>query len=384
MSNWNNSGNNGAFTVVSSTATSITVSNTAGVAETASGQAQLNPFFYDSTVVPGQSYVYEITSVLNGVESTDSVEISTPAVPFPATPAPLNLTAAASFGVLAGSTVTNTGATVVNGDVGTAPGTSITGFGFPASISGVFHPGDFVSQAAQSALALAFNDAMSRPGAVTLTGDIGGQRLLPGVYSSASSLAITGQLILDAQGDPNAVWIFQIGSTLTTATNNSAVVLVGGAQANNVFWIVGSSATLGTNTQFAGNILAKASITITNGVSLNGRALAETGAVTLDTDSVVMLIATQFVGLWTPNTKYSLNQIIFDGANFELVKTPGTSGASRPTFATQVNGNTTDGPTLIWQNVKVEVILLNLPDSPPNVPPAPPSAPTNPRIAFED
>jgi hypothetical protein len=384
ISGCSNSVNNGSFKVISSTATSITVTNPSGAAETGSSAlAQLNPYFYDSTVVPGQAYVYEITTVLNGVESKDSVEVFTPAVPFAPTPAPLTMSALASFGVLAGSTVTNTGATVVNGDVGVFPGTSITGFGFPASISGVFHPGDFVAAAAQNALTNAFADGMSRTGAVTLSGDIGGQRLAPGVYNSASSLAITGQLTLDAQGNPNAVWIFQIGSTLTTATNNSAVVLVGGAQANNVFWIVGSSATFGTNTQFAGNILAQASITITTGVDLNGRALARTGAVTLDTDSVVMMLASPFAGLWTPNTKYTAGQIIFDGLNFQLVKTSGISGSVRPPFSTVLNGNTTDG-SVVWQNVQVEIILLNLPDSPPNVPPAPPAAPSNPRIAFED
>jgi hypothetical protein len=273
--------------------------------------------FTDNTVLAGKVYYYEITAVLNGVESLDSLEVVSTAVPFPGAPSVLSgfdssLAGRAaipaspgspavpanpagillSFGVLAGSTITNVPGsnTAVNGDVGTSPGTSITGFGAPAGIGGVFHPGDFVSAAAESALAVAFADGMARTGAVTLTGDIGGQTLAPGVYSSASSLAITGTLTLDAKGDPNAVWVFQIGSTLTTAASNSAVVMVGGGDAGNVFWLVGSSATLGIATTFQGNILAQASITANTGAAIDGRLLAMTGAVTLDGNQVMVFL----------------------------------------------------------------------------------------------
>jgi len=248
--------------------------------------------FLDNTVYPGVIYFYEITAVLNGVESLDSVQVTSTPVPFNPAPANVDLGLALSFSVLGASTVTNVpgSATRINGDVGVSPGTSITGFGAPTTVGGVFHPGDFVSAAAQGALTAAFNDAMSRTGAITLTGDVGGQTLLPGVYTSASSLGITGNLVLDAQGDPNAVWIFQIGSTLTTATTNSAVVLVGGAEAANVYWAVGSSATLGIGTAIAGNIMAEVSITANTGASVNGRLLARTGAITLDGNGVIVYL----------------------------------------------------------------------------------------------
>jgi hypothetical protein len=135
-------------------------------------------------------------------------------------------------------------------------------------------------------LTTAYNDAAGAAGGQAIPADIGNSTLFPGVYKTSISLGITGNLTLDAQGDPNAVWIFQIGSTLTTAAGNSQVILSGGAQAQNVFWQVGSSATLGTNTIFEGTIMAQASITLTTGATLNGRALARTGAVTLDNNQV--------------------------------------------------------------------------------------------------
>jgi hypothetical protein len=134
-------------------------------------------------------------------------------------------------------------------------------------------------------LTAAYKDAAGRSGAITKTGDLGGQTLTAGVYKSTSSLGITGDLTLDAQGNPAAVFIFQIGSTLTTASG-SHIVLVNGAKACNVFWQVGSSATLGTASIFKGNIMALSSITVTTGVNLEGRALAENGAVTLDSDVI--------------------------------------------------------------------------------------------------
>ncbi|MDP9160007.1 MAG: ice-binding family protein [Acidobacteriota bacterium] len=211
----------------------------------------------------------------------------------PPPPAPLNLGAACSFGILAGATVTNVAgtATTVSGDVGVWPGSAVTGFGPPASITGTIHAGDSVAMAAQGALTTAYNNAAGAAGGAVLSADIGGQTLPPGVYRTTSaqpSLGITGNLTLDGQGDPNAVWIFQIVSTLTTAAGNSQVILIGSAQSHNVFWQVGSSATLGTNTSFTGTIMAQASITATTGATLNGRALARSGSVTLDTNTVVV------------------------------------------------------------------------------------------------
>jgi hypothetical protein len=203
----------------------------------------------------------------------------------------LALGAACSFGILGGSTVTNVAgtATSVSGDVGVWSGSAITGLGAPASITGAFHAGDSVAQSAQGALTTAYNNAAAAAGGAVLPADIGGLTLAPGVYKTTSaqpSLGITGNLALS--GPASGVWIFQIVSTLNTAAGNSQVIMSGGATSHNVFWQVGSSATLGTNTIFAGTIMAQASITVTTGAKLNGRALARTGGVTLDTNTVVV------------------------------------------------------------------------------------------------
>jgi len=205
---------------------------------------------------------------------------------------PINLGSAASFVVLAQATVTNTGLTIVNGDLGLSPGASVTGFP-PGIVNGTIQIDNAPAIAGMASLATAYNAIVAIPSGTTVSGDLGGQILFPGVYTAASSLAITtGNLTLDAQGDPNAVWIFQIGSTLTTAPTIGNVVLVNGAQASNVFWQVGSSATIGTNTTFAGTILADTSVSVTTGATLNGRALAgavaPSGAATLDTNSFAL------------------------------------------------------------------------------------------------
>jgi hypothetical protein len=188
------------------------------------------------------------------------------------------------FSVLAGSTVTNTGSTVISGDVGVNPGSAVTGFP-PALASGAIHKADGAAAQAQAALTAGYIDAAGRSGGTTVAGDLVGKTFTAGVYKSTSSLALSGDVTLDAQGDPAAVFIFQISSTLTTGSG-SHVVLANGANACNVFWQVGSSATLGTNSVFKGNILALTSITITTGVNLQGRALARNGAVTLDSDVI--------------------------------------------------------------------------------------------------
>ncbi len=189
-----------------------------------------------------------------------------------------------NFSVLAGSTVTNTGSTTVSGDVGLSPGTSVTGFP-PGLVGGTMHIADGAASLAQAALTAGYIDAAGRAGGTAVTGDLVGKTLTTGVYTSTSSLANSGDLTLDAQGNPDAVFIFQIASTLTTGSG-SKIILANGAKACNVFWQVGSSATLGTNSVFKGNILALTSITITTGVNLEGRALARNGAVTLDTDVI--------------------------------------------------------------------------------------------------
>jgi type VI secretion system secreted protein VgrG len=201
------------------------------------------------------------------------------------------LGSASGFAVLAGSTATNTGASVIDGgDVGVSPGTSLTGF-LPGIVQPPFtlHSADATSLQAQADLTIAYNAAAGLPVTQDLTGvNLGGLTLLPGVYKFSSSAQLTGALVLNANNDPNAQFVFQIGSTLTTAAASSVVTINKVGTACIVFWQVGSSATLGAATLFQGHILALASITVGAGASISsGSALARTGAVTLDTDLIM-------------------------------------------------------------------------------------------------
>jgi hypothetical protein len=199
-------------------------------------------------------------------------------------PAGIPLGAACSFGILGATpVVSNTGPTHVTGDVGIWPAASITGFP-PGTLTGTQHAADSIAMTAQGDLTVAYNAAAGAAGGAALTADIGGQTLAPGVYKATTTLGITGDLTLAGNG----VYIFQVGSALTTAAGPgmSRVILTGGAVAHDVFWQIGSSATLGTGSTFAGTIMAQASITLGTGATLNGRALARTGAVTLDSNPV--------------------------------------------------------------------------------------------------
>jgi len=195
-----------------------------------------------------------------------------------------------TFGVLAGSTVTNSGPTVVLGNLGVSPGTAVTGFaaispGGPGVATGVIHAADPFAGTAQTQLTTAYNAAAGAMSTATVAGDLGGLTFTPGVYTSSSSLGITGTVTLDAGGNPNAQFIFQISSALTAAVGSS-VSLINGAKPSNVFWQVGSSATVGTSASFSGNILAFSSISLGTGAVLSGRALARNGAVTLLSNTI--------------------------------------------------------------------------------------------------
>ncbi len=198
-----------------------------------------------------------------------------------------SLGTAGNFAVLGASTVTNTGLTTVEGDMGVSPGTAVTGFP-PGTISGTIHGDDAAAQQAQKDASVAYTNIVGQSCTSNLTDqDLGGKTLTPGVYCFDASAQLTGTLTLDGQGDSNSVFIFQIGSNLVTASNAS-VVLINGAQAYNSFWQVGSYATLGADTNFAGNVLAQTSITAVTGVATNGGLYALNGAVTLDTNTLAI------------------------------------------------------------------------------------------------
>jgi hypothetical protein len=211
---------------------------------------------------------------------------------------------ASSFAVLAGAGITNTGPTTVTGDLGTFPTTTMTGTA-SLTVTGTKHAGDAVTQRAKTDLVTAYKTAAGKGPTSPIAADLGGRTLRPGVYNSASSIGLTGTLTLDGRGNPNATFVFQAGSTLTTASA-SQVKLVNGAEACNVYWQVGSSATLGTGSSFRGTILALTSITVTTGATVHGRVLARNGAVTLDTNTITRSIcakATSTTGKTTTTKK---------------------------------------------------------------------------------
>jgi hypothetical protein len=200
----------------------------------------------------------------------------------------VSMAGASELAVLAGTTITSTGATNITGNIGLSPGSAIGGFP-PGILNGNQHINDATSNQAKLDLTAAYNDAAGRTSTdiVTLSGNIGGLTLTPGLYKSTSSLAISsGDVTFDAKGDANAVFIIQIATTLTT-TSGRKVILSGGALASNIFWQVGSSATFGTTSVFKGTVMAMQSITFNTGASLEGRALARTGAVTMAGNAIV-------------------------------------------------------------------------------------------------
>lgn len=195
---------------------------------------------------------------------------------------------ASVMAVLAGSAVTSTGATNITGDLGLSPGTSVGGFP-PGVLTGTLRINDATATQAKLDLTAAYNDAAGRTSTdiVTLSGNLGGLTLTPGLYKSTSSLAISsGDLTFDAKGNSGAIFIIQIATTLTT-TSGRKVFLTGGASAANIFWQVGSSATFGTTSVFKGTVMAMQSITFNTGATLTGRALARSGGVTMAGNTIV-------------------------------------------------------------------------------------------------
>lgn len=265
---------------------------------------------------------------------------------------------AGSFAILGGSTVTNTGLTVVNGDLGVSPGSAITGFPPGVIVGGTSHANDGVAILAQSDETIAYNNLAGQSCDVNLTGqDLGGMTLTAGTYCFSSSAQLTGTLTLDGQGNPSATFIFQIGSTLTTASN-AIVLMTNQASECRVYWQVGSSATLGTATVFAGNILALASITLNTGTTIVGRALAQTGAVTMDTNTISNLVCT-LVPTVAPT---------IDSSNVPTTATPTNEATSSPTIE--------PSPTSAPSNVPTN-LATTAPTIEPSPTPAPSSTPTN-------
>ncbi len=243
--------------------------------------------FQDTGLIPGMTYVYTIEALDC---SQNASALSAPPDTFITTGIPpadtTILGCSADFAILAGTTITNTGGTQITGDVGLSPGSAVTGFP-PGTYTGTLHINDAAANESKLCLTTAYLYLQGRPPGATVSGNIGGQTLTPGTYTSSSTLAISsGDLTLDAGGNANALFIFQIASTLTV-TSGRQVILAGSAEAKNVYWQIGSAATLGTTSVFKGNILALDAITLETGAALDGRAFARNGAVTLDNNVVV-------------------------------------------------------------------------------------------------
>ncbi|WP_188731434.1 ice-binding family protein [Pseudarthrobacter scleromae] len=256
---------------------------------------------------------------------------------------PVGLGTAASYSVLAGSAVTNTGPSTLQGDLGVSPGTAITGFP-PGIAAGATHAADAVALQAQSDLTTAYNAAAGQPLTTSVAGDLVGMTLTEGVYRSTSSLALSGQLTLDGQGNPGSVFVFQVASTLITASASS-IILINGAQACNVFWQVGSSATLGTASSFKGSILALTSITAETNAVVEGRVLARNGQVSLDTNVITSPACTPAAttppisGTPTPTTTETASPTQTASA------TASATATSTPTATETASGSATATPT---------------------------------------
>ncbi|MEU9437931.1 ice-binding family protein [Streptomyces sp. NPDC048252] len=226
-----------------------------------------------------------LASALAATVSAAMVFLTPTAASAIALPVPLGTTA--TYSVLAGQGVTNTGNSVLAHDLGTHPNPAITGFP-PGQVGGAIHPADAAALQAKADLLVAYNNAAGQAVDFALPAGIGGgPALLPGVYKATAGVGITGDLVLDGQGSSDAVWVFQIPESLTTATS-SRILLTNGASACNVFWQIGEDASLGVTTAFVGTLMAENSITVNQGTNVEGRLLAEVGSVTLNNNRIFL------------------------------------------------------------------------------------------------
>jgi hypothetical protein len=288
------------FSVADSTLTpisagSVVLDAATGTIATFTPQANLNPGLYTATIKGGATGVMDLAvpGDTMAADFTWSFTASSCIAPPPPPSAGVHLGSASTFGIMATSAITNTGAaTIINGDVALSPGTS-DGL-LPAQVNGTIHLNDAIAHQADVDLLTGFNYYKGLPPGVTITGgaDLGALYPLgmpPGTYTSGSTMIVATNLVLDAKGDANAVWVFQIGSSLTTNTPLGSISLVNGAQAKNIFWVPSASATIGVGTTFYGTVLAGVSITGQTGAVINGRLLAGAvgpGTVALDTNTV--------------------------------------------------------------------------------------------------
>lgn len=247
-----------------------------------------------------------------------------------AAPVDVPLGTAGSYAILAGTTITKTGPITVSGDIGVSPGTAVSGTGVITQ-TGVIHAGDAAADIAKDDLVTGYNNAAAQTPPQPITADLAGQNLKAGVYNSATSLDLNGALTLDGEGNADSVFVFQAGSTLITGPGSS-VNLVNGANPCNVYWQVGSSATLGTTTDFVGTIMALTSITLDTGATVDGRVLARNGAVTLDSNTVTRPLCASATPTPTPTPSTP-------------APTDGTPTTPAPTDGTPTDGDdSTDTP----------------------------------------
>lgn len=282
-----------------------------------------------------------------------------------AAPAPVGLGTAGAFAVMGASTVTNTGPSVISGSLGVSPGTAVTGFPPGLVLNGTIHAADATAAQAQQDIITAYNDVASRAVTATVTADLAGQTLLPGVYDGGT-LSLTGTLTLDAQGDADAVFILRASSTLITSSA-STVLLTPGTNPCGVFWLVGSSATLGTGSDFVGTVLAQTAITSGTGTDVAGRLFARTAAVTLDNTKVTL-----------PNCLVSVSPSA--SPTSAPSATPAPTGTATPTASPAPTGGTAPTGTAAPTATVAPTGTITLPPSS-SVTPTLPDLPTGPNIA---